>query len=40
MAITDLQEMLGHTTTQMTMHYLRNVVSEKSKAEIMENALN
>ena len=37
--ITTLQKYLGHTTVQMTMHYLRNVVNDDAVTDIIEKAL-
>ena len=37
--VTTLQKYLGHTTIQMTMHYLRNVSDDETVTDIIENAL-
>ena len=31
--------MLGHSTLQMTLHYLRNVISKEESAALIDNAL-
>lgn len=35
--ITEIQRMLGHTTLQMTMHYLRDVMSDKVTENILDS---
>jgi len=37
--LAELQRMLGHTTTAMTLHYIRSVVSDERSRQIMEKAL-
>lgn len=38
--LTELQALLGHTTTAMTLHYIRSVTPKETTSEIMCNALN
>ncbi len=37
--ITELQKMLGHSTVQMTLHYLRNVSANSDTLDIMQKCL-
>lgn len=37
--LTVLQQLLGHTTTAMTLHYLRRITPTKDTANLMNNAL-
>ncbi len=37
--LTELQALLGHTTTAMTLHYIRSVTPKEKTTEIMENSL-
>lgn len=37
--LAELQRMLGHTTTAMTLHYIRSVMSDERSRQIMEKAL-
>ena len=37
--LAELQRMLGHTTTAMTLHYIRSVISDEKSRQIMEKAL-
>ena len=39
MPLTDLQRLLGHSTTSMTLHYLRKVTPEKSTVNMMKSCL-
>lgn len=39
MSITDLQRLLGHTTTAMTLHYLRKVTPPDSTVNLMSSCL-
>ena len=39
MPLTELQALLGHTTTAMTMHYIRSVTPKEKTTKIMENSL-
>ena len=39
MPLTDLQRLLGHTTTAMTLHYLRRVTPNENTSSLMQNIL-
>jgi integrase len=39
MPLQDLQRLLGHTSLQMTLHYIRNVTNTETASNLMEKCL-